>query len=106
MQPSQMKIAGIICLVISAVCIFYAVERYQTNADNVRAMNEFGNSSPLGGMMNQMTGSMELKPATPAETKYGALGAFIFGAGGIVLLVMGSKRPQTSGPASVGGDSH
>ena len=97
MQPSQMKIAGIICLVICAVCIFYAIERYQTNANNVRAMNQMRNSSPLGGMMNQMTGSVELKPATPRATKYGVLVAVLFGGGGVALLVMSGNRSQAPG---------
>ncbi|MBN1362337.1 MAG: hypothetical protein JW993_17210 [Sedimentisphaerales bacterium] len=53
------------------------------------------NSSPLGGMMNQMTGGMEMKPATPAATKYAVLGALITGIAGAVLLVMSGKQGQT-----------
>lgn len=83
-----MKITGIVCLVISAVCIFIAVERYNTNAKNVRAMKQMMNydSSPLGGMMKQMTGDVKIKATTPVATKYALLFAVISGVGGSVLL--------------------
>ncbi len=82
-----MKILGIVCLVVCAVCVFIAIERYQTNAKKVQAMNQFMNqgSSPLGGMMKGMTGAV--KPATPAATKYALFFALITGVGGGVLLV-------------------
>ncbi len=96
MEKGQMKILGIVLLVICAVCIFIAIERYQTNANNVRAMNQMQRNSPLGGMMSQMTGSMEMEPATPAATKYAAVGAVIAGIAGAVLLVMGSKQTPSS----------
>ncbi len=86
MEKHQMKLVGIVCLIICAVCIFVAFERYQTNAKNVQAMNQFRNSSPLGGMMNEMTGQSQMKPATPAATKYAMVFALIAGAGGAVLL--------------------
>ncbi len=98
MEKSQMKILGIVLLVVCAVCVFVAIERYQTNAENVRAMNQLQNSSPVGGMMNQMTGGMEIKPATPAATKYAALFAVITGAAGVILLVMG-QQPKPTEPA-------
>ncbi len=60
-----------------------AFERYQTNAKNVKAMNQIRQSSPLSGMMR--TG--EMKPATPASSKYAALFALVSGVGGGVLLV-------------------
>ncbi len=83
MNKQAMKIAGIVALVVCAVCIFVAVERYQTNAKNVKAMNQIRQSSPLSGMMR--TG--EMKPATPAASKYAALFALVSGVGGGVLLV-------------------
>jgi hypothetical protein len=86
MDNRQMKLLGIVCLVICAVCVFVAFERYQTNANNVQAMNQFQNSSPLGGMMSEMTGQTQMKPATPAATKYALVFALIAGAGGAVLL--------------------
>ena len=43
-----MKIAGIVCLVVCAVCVFVAIERYSANADNVRAMNQMRQSMPMG----------------------------------------------------------
>lgn len=81
-----MKLIGIVCLVLCAVCLYIAFERYQTNANNVRAMNQFQNSSPVGGMMRQMTGQVEMKPSTPAATKYALLFALISGIGGGVLV--------------------
>jgi len=48
-------------------------------------------------MMNQVTGSMEMKPATPAATKYGILGAVIFGGAGVAMLVMSGNRSQAPG---------
>ena len=83
MDRKQMKIAGIVALAVCAICIFVAVERYQTNAKNVKAMNQLQQSSPLSGMM----GAGEMKPATPAATKYAALFAVVSGVGGGVLLV-------------------
>ncbi|MCP4455019.1 MAG: hypothetical protein GY809_26460 [Planctomycetes bacterium] len=92
MEKHQMKLLGIVCLVICAVCVFIAFERYQTNANNVQAMNQFRNSSPLGGMMGEMTGQSQMKPATPASTKYAIVFALIAGAGGAVLLVKSQEN--------------
>ena len=72
---------------VCAVCIFVAVERYNTNARNVRAMKAFQQSSPLGGMM----GGGNIEPATPAATRYALLFAAISGIGGAFLLVQGGK---------------
>ena len=83
MNKNTMKIVGIIALVICAVCIFVAIERYQNNANNVRAMNQLRDSSPLSSMMPQM----EIKPAIPAATKYAIVLAAISGIGGVVLLI-------------------
>jgi len=83
MDKKQMKIAGIAALVVCAICIFVAVERYQTNANNAKAANQLLQSSPLSGM----TGAGEIKPATPAATKYAAFFAAVSGIGGGVLLV-------------------
>jgi hypothetical protein len=71
--------AGIVCLIASAICVFVAVERYQANADSVRAMQ----SSPLRAML----GGGDLEPATPAATKYALLFATLFGGAGIAMLV-------------------
>ena len=78
-----MKIAGIVALVVCAICIFVAIERYQTNANNVKAVKKLAQSTPLSGMM----GVGQMKPRTPAATKYAAIFAVISGVGGGVLLV-------------------
>lgn len=49
MDKKRMKIVGIVCLVVCAVCIFVAIERYNANASGVRAMNSIQQNSPLGG---------------------------------------------------------
>ncbi|HLB72778.1 MAG TPA: hypothetical protein VJJ98_02055 [Sedimentisphaerales bacterium] len=75
MDKKQMMIAGIVCLVICAICIFVAIERYNANAGSVRTMNNFQRDSPLGGMGM----SLEMKPATPAATKYAIFFAVLSG---------------------------
>lgn len=89
MDAKTMKIAGIACLVVCAVCVFVAIERYSANADNVRAMNQMRQSMPMGNML----GGVEMKPATPAATKYALLFAVLSGVGGAVLLVKSSSGP-------------
>ena len=97
MDEKQMRLCGIIALVICALCLFVAVERYRTNANKVRAMNQLQQSSPLGNMMGQVTGQTEFKPATPAATKYALFLALISGVGGGVLLVKSSGgRPASA----------
>ena len=93
MDKQTMKVVGIVAMVVCLVCVFVAVERYNANAKNVRAMNQIKRSSPLGGMM----GGMEMKPATPAATKYALFFAALSGAGGAVLLVMSRKDASSQG---------
>ena len=64
-----------------------AVERYHTNANNVKAMNQFGQSTPLSGMM----GVGQMKPVTPADTMYAIVFALVFGVAGAVLLIKGKE---------------
>ena len=88
---NQMKLAGIVLLVLAAVCLFVAFERYQANANAVAAMNQMG-----GGMFQAMTGGNE--PSIPAATKYSLLGALIFGGGGAYSLAnakSGNASPGT-----------
>jgi len=88
MDKKQMKIGGIVCLVICAICVFVAIERYNTNTNNVHAMNTFQQSSPLGGIL----GGENMEPATPATTQYALLFAIISGIGGAILLVKSGKE--------------
>ncbi len=76
---------AIACFALCALCVFVAIERYNTNADNVRAMNAMGGGHGFG----QLLGSGNLKPATPAETKYAGFFAVLLAAGGVVLLLKG-----------------
>ena len=79
---NQMKLGGIVLLVFAAICLFVAFERYQANANAVKAMNQMG-----GGMFQAMTGGNELQPSTPAVTKYALLGAVIFTVGGSYCIL-------------------
>lgn len=84
---------GVVSLVICAICLFIAIERYNDNASNVAAINSLRNSSPFGQVLGGMTGeSAQMKPATPAATKYALLFAVISGLGGVYLLVQSSKK--------------
>lgn len=93
MEPKHLKIVGVVCLVVCAVCLFIAYERYQANAGNVQAMNQMMQSSPLGGM----TRGAQLTPATPAATKYALLFAAVTGLGGAGTLVYASKASDSPG---------
>ncbi len=84
MDKKTMKIVGIVALVVCAICIFVAIERYQTNAGNAKTVNQIVQSSPLSGML----GAGEVKPGIPAASKYAALLAGVSGIGGGLLLVM------------------
>ena len=90
MDQKQMKSAGIACMVICVICLFVAVERYNTNANNVHAFNSTRQSTPLGGMFGQG----DFKPATPAAAKYALFFALLSGAGGGVLLSRSGKPPR------------
>jgi len=88
MDRKMMSIVGVVCLIACAVCVFVAIERYNTNAKNVRAISALQQSSPLSEVM----GVARIKPATPTATKYAALLAGISGVGGGVLLVMSRQK--------------
>ncbi len=90
MSKDQLKIAGIVSLVVCAICVFVAIERYQANAGNVQAMNAMRRSAPFG-MGGMMGGKMT--PATPAATKYALAFALISGVAGAVCLVKSKESP-------------
>ena len=98
MEKGQMKIAGIVCIVICVICVFVAIERYQANAKNVKAMNSMMGqvSSSFGGEMG-IIGGGGVKPATPAATKYALLFAVVTGVAGGVLLVKSQAIAGVSG---------
>ena len=79
------KVGAIICAVICAICLFIAVERYQSNASSVNAMNQFS-----GGLI----GSMKMKPGVPAETKYAGFFGVLAGLGAVAFLVVGNRERQ------------
>jgi hypothetical protein len=91
MSPGALKGIGIVGLVLCAILLFVAWERYQDNAKKVEAANKMMGSSPLGGMMREMTGGGKLEPGTPDATKYSLFFAALAGIGGVVCLVMGMK---------------
>ena len=70
MDKGQFKVLGIVCLVICGICLFVAVERYQTNAKNVKAMSAMqqGMFQGVHGV-TLSDGLMTMEPATPTTTK-------------------------------------
>jgi hypothetical protein len=82
MSPSVLKGIGIACFVLAAILLFVAWERYQDNASQVEAANKMMQSSPLGGMMKEMTGGAKREPGMPTATKIG----------GVVCLVVAAKK--------------
>ena len=92
MTSQSLKIASIICFVACGILLFVAWERYNTNANNVEAMNQMSQSSPLGLMM----GGGNFEPATPAATKYALLFSVVAGGAGVVCIV-GAIRKCDSG---------
>ena len=90
MDKKQMKIAGIVCLVVCVVCVFVAIERYNANAQSVRAINRLQENSPL----NDMGFGLEMRPTMPAATKYAIFFALLSGVGGGVLIYL-SKQPDS-----------
>jgi hypothetical protein len=91
MSPAVLKGISIGCFVVCAILLFVAWERYQDNANKVEATNNLLGSSPLGGMMNQMTGGAKLEPGMPDATKYALFFAALAGIGGVVSMVMSTK---------------
>jgi hypothetical protein len=86
---------GIAGLVVCAILLFVAWERYQDNANKVAAANRMMQSSPLSGMMGELTGGAKMEPGMPTATKYALVFAIISGIGGAGGLIVGMrKRPQ------------
>lgn len=88
---------GIVCLIISAVCLFVAMERYTTNASNVRAMNAMNKRSEqrMNNFQLQhfpqhfqepVNSSAHMVPAVPTVSKYTFVFAIISGVVGSILL--------------------
>ncbi len=93
MSAATLKGVGVGCLVLAAVLFFAAWERYESNAANVRAIQQ----SPLA----EMLGGANLTPSTPAATKYCVLFGVIATVGGVVCLVRAStarSTPPSAGP--------
>ena len=100
MDSKTLRIIGIVCLVICGICLFIAVERYLDNAGKVNAMKEMGRGMglPSGGLL----GGADIKPATPAATKYAVFFGVLSGLGGALCLwkasVMESAVTRDSAP--------
>jgi hypothetical protein len=81
MNKSQLKVVGILCLVICLICLFVAVERYRTNAENVRIIRTQG-WGPIPEMVR-----WESREGIPVATQYAVFFALLSGIGGGVLLL-------------------
>lgn len=77
----------IACFLICFLSAFVAFERYQSNANQVRALNSLTQSGPFGNAAQSVLGGSELKPAMPAPSKYAILLAVLSGAGGFFFLM-------------------
>lgn len=109
-MKENLKIFAIISFVLSAICVFVAIERYNSNANNVKAMNAMQNNfsnqtkrismnsmsgnvkpTPLTPVIREF-GNVKLTPATPAATKYAILFAIVFGGAGAAFLYKGKQK--------------
>lgn len=92
MSHAPYKLIGVISLVVCAISVFVAWERYQHNAAQVAAANQMMQGFPMGGMMQHMTGGAELQlqPAMPTSAKYAIAIALLSGIAGVVCLMMPS----------------
>jgi hypothetical protein len=97
MPNNTLKAIGIGCLIATLILLFVAYERYQTNASNVRAMQQ----SPLGSMVTGMTGA-KVEPGVPTSTKYAIFFAVLFAVGGAVCLVKSSGPEPSESTGSSG----
>ena len=110
MNKKQMKLGGIVCGVICVICIFIAIERYSTNAGNVRAINALqqsphlrpimpgGNKMPEVAMkaLGRSTRRGQLEPAMPTATKYAIFFAVISGIASGIFFVKSTKEDAPS----------
>ena len=88
MSKKALKGTAIGCFALCAVLLFVAWERYNTNANNVQAMNQMMGQGPF-----EMLGvEGEMEPATPTATKYALLFAALSGVGGVVCVVLASNK--------------
>jgi hypothetical protein len=98
MSKDNMRIASFACLVLTAVLLFVAWERYSSHANAVEAANRMLNNSAMGQirriMLQQMTGQSELEPGVPVSTTYSIFFAVISGISGAVLLGASVKNKQ------------
>ncbi len=78
MSKKQLKITGIVCLILCAICLFAAVERYNANAGKVRFINS---------AMPEMFGGGNVTPGIPVVTKYAVFFAVLTGIGGGISLM-------------------
>jgi len=90
MDSQSMKWIGVVCLVLAGILAFVAIERYQTNANNVRAMNGMMQNNPAAQMMG--VSASNIKPATPAATKYALIGTVVFAGAGIFCLIQSGRK--------------
>jgi hypothetical protein len=108
MSGSQLKVAGIVCAVACLIACFVTWERYDNNAKKVAASNRMMQSSPLGGMMQQMTGGAELKPAMPTASKYAIGIAVLTAVASVVCFSLAGtqdkKKTGTEARQQNGGD--
>lgn len=100
MDRSTKRTTGIISLVVCAICLFVAGERYLDNANKVEAMDRMG-----GGAFAELVGQRgPMRPAMPAATKYALFFALVSGVGGGVLIAQPGSGGAAPGARYTSGD--
>ena len=99
MTKQNCQFFGIAGIILCAVLIFVAVERYQNNVNALNTLQgviDGSNAAPPGTVS-----LMEMEPKTPTITKYALFFAILAGAGGIYFLIQarpgGPRGPGAGG---------
>ncbi len=100
MSAGTLKSVGIACLALGAVllvvCLFVVFKRGHDNATKAEAGNEMMQSSSPSGMSAVIASDDEPGPGLPLVTLFSLVFAVIASVGGVVCLVLASKRGKKS----------
>jgi hypothetical protein len=89
MSPAKLKGVGVGCLVVSAILLLVAWDRYQDNANKRDAINRIVGPSPWGALAPLY--GVNVEPGVPEATRYALFFAVLIGVGGVVCIVMSPK---------------
>jgi hypothetical protein len=83
MSSAHYRRIGAVCLVLCAICVFVAVERYRAKEPLAGAIDEIAEVASAEKVAD---------PLIPTATTYALLTAALFGAGGVYSFVKARKR--------------